>query len=73
MPGDEETRPSASDGPRLVRRKVLAVVPRLCPSCLASLQRVSELGGWLTPQNYYCPNCGYHGYAYLEADPEKRN
>jgi hypothetical protein len=56
-----------SQRPRLVRRKVLAIVPRLCPSCLTPLQRISELGGWLTPQDYFCPNCGYRGYAYLEA------
>jgi hypothetical protein len=59
------------DAPRLVRRKVLAVVPRLCPSCLSPLQRISELGGWMTPQDYFCPKCGYRGYAYLEAAPEK--
>lgn len=60
-----------SEAPRLVRRKVLSVVPRLCPSCLTPLQRISELGGWMTPQDYFCPNCGYRGYAYLEATPEK--
>lgn len=66
MPDEEE-----SSQPRLVRRKVLSIVPRLCPSCLTPLQRVSELGGWLTPQDYLCPKCGYQGYAYLEASPEK--
>jgi hypothetical protein len=61
-----------ADAPRLVRRGVLKIVPKLCPSCLSPLQRISELGGWLTPQDYFCPKCGYQGYAYLEADPEKR-
>ena len=59
------------EAPRFVRRGVLAIAPRLCPSCLTPLRRVSELGGWLVPQDYYCPNCGYQGHAYLEADPEK--
>jgi hypothetical protein len=68
MPEDDPE----SFAPRLVRRKVLAVVPRLCPACLTPLKRVSELGGWLVPQDYYCANCGYQGHAYLEPDPEKR-
>lgn len=58
--------------PRLVRRKILSVVPRLCPSCLSPLQGVTELGGWLIPQDYFCPNCHYRGHAYLEADPDKK-
>jgi transposase-like protein len=57
--------------PRLVRRKVLAVVPRLCPRCLSQLRPGSELGGWLTPQDYICPSCGYRGFAFLEATPDK--
>lgn len=57
--------------PRLVRRKVFSTTPRLCPSCLTPLRRGSELGGWLTPQDYYCANCGYRGYAFLEAKPQK--
>lgn len=57
--------------PRFVRRKVFQNVPRLCVRCLTPLQRISELGGWLVPQDYYCPNCGYKGYAYLE--PARRD
>jgi len=53
--------------PKLVRRKVFENVPRLCVKCLTPLERISELGGWLVPQDYYCPNCGYKGYAYVEA------
>jgi hypothetical protein len=68
MPGEE----ADADAPRFVRRKVFAIVPRLCPSCLNPLQSVSELGGWLVPYDYFCPNCRYRGHAYLEADPEKR-
>ncbi len=67
MPDEQED----SRMPKLVRRKVLAAVPRLCPNCLKQLRPGSELGGWLTPQDYYCPNCGYRGYAFLEANPDK--
>jgi len=53
--------------PKFVRRKAFESVPRLCVKCLTPLQRVSELGGWMVPQDYYCPNCGYRGYVYVEA------
>jgi hypothetical protein len=39
---------------------------------LGPLQKVSELGGWLTPQDYYCPRCGYRGYVYVEEDTEEK-
>lgn len=39
---------------------------KLCINCLSPLQKGSELGGWLVPQDYYCKNCGYKGYVYLE-------
>jgi hypothetical protein len=58
---DEET-----GMPRLVRRKVFANRPRLCVVCLTPLEKLSGLGGWLIPQDYLCPKCGYRGYAYLE-------
>ena len=56
--------------PRLVRRKAFSKAAKLCPTCLTPLKRISELGGWLVPQDYFCPKCGYKGYAFLEADPE---
>ena len=55
--------------PRLVRRKVLSRTPRLCAVCLTPLEKLSSLGGWLVPQDYLCPKCGYRGYAYLEEVP----
>lgn len=58
--------------PKLVRRKVFEIVPRLCVRCLTPLQKVSELGGWLVPQDYYCPNCGYRGYVYVEAPRDEK-
>jgi len=56
--------------PRLVRRKAFSKATKLCAKCLTPLVSLSELGGWLVPQDYFCPNCGYKGYAYLEADPD---
>ncbi len=58
--------------PRLVRRKVFANRPRLCVVCLTPLEKLSELGGWLIPQDYLCPKCGYRGYAFLEEAPNER-
>ncbi|MGA2665731.1 MAG: hypothetical protein ABSF83_12400 [Nitrososphaerales archaeon] len=56
--------------PRLVRRKVFENRPRLCPVCLTPLKKLSGLGGWLIPQDYLCPSCGYRGYAFLEELPD---
>jgi ribosomal protein S27AE len=50
-----------------VRRRAFSRVPRRCPRCLSVLERVGSLGGWLVPQNYYCPRCGYEGFAFLES------
>ena len=61
-----------SGTPRLVRRKVFANRPRLCVVCLTPLEKLSGLGGWLIPQDYLCPKCGYRGYAYLEEVPKER-
>jgi hypothetical protein len=52
--------------PRLVRRNPSKPVTKLCVNCLAPLEKGSELGGWLVPQDYYCKKCGYKGYVYLE-------
>ena len=52
--------------PRLVRRNPSKPVTKFCINCLTPLEKGSELGGWLLPQDYYCKNCGYRGYVYLE-------
>ena len=57
--------------PKLVRRKVLSRAPRLCVVCLTPLDKLSGLGGWLVPQDYLCPKCGYRGYVYLEEAPKE--
>jgi hypothetical protein len=53
-------------GPRIVRRNPTKLTKKLCVNCLNPLDKGSELGGWLVPQDYYCRNCGYKGYVYLE-------
>ncbi|MBI3858737.1 MAG: hypothetical protein HY296_00640 [Thaumarchaeota archaeon] len=60
-------------GLRLTRKSPLALSRKFCPRCLTPLQAGSKLGGWLVPQDYYCPNCGYQGTVFLEKEPEKRS
>ena len=52
--------------PRVVRRNPTKPVEKLCVNCLSPLEKGSGLGGWLVPQDYFCNNCGYKGYVYLE-------
>ena len=52
--------------PKVVRRNPTKLIAKLCVNCLAPLEKGSELGGWLVPQDYFCGNCGYKGYVYLE-------
>jgi hypothetical protein len=52
--------------PRVVRRNPTKLVAKFCVNCLSPLEKGSELGGWLVPQDYYCRNCGYKGYVYVE-------
>jgi len=42
-----------------------------CPRCCsAKIQLNSSLEVWLTPKQYYCPECGYHGILVMELEPE---
>ena len=63
MPEDSESDEAM---PRLVRRNPSKPVTKFCINCLSPLEKGSELGGWLLPQDYYCKKCGYKGYVYLE-------
>ncbi len=54
------------DFPRVVRRNPTKPVTKFCVNCLSPLEKGSQLGGWLVPQDYYCSRCGYKGYVYLE-------
>jgi hypothetical protein len=58
----------AEKGPGLTRKSPFALTLKLCPKCLKPLQRGSRLGGWLVPQDYFCPECGYHGIVFVEKD-----
>jgi hypothetical protein len=41
-----------------------------CPRCCSDkIQLSSSLDVWLTPKQYYCPNCGYHGILVMELEP----
>jgi predicted RNA-binding Zn-ribbon protein involved in translation (DUF1610 family) len=61
---EEETKP------RITRKSPLRAVVKLCPKCLHKLNRGSKLGGWLIPQDYICPNCGYRGFVFIERRDE---
>ena len=49
-----------------------SVVLRVCPVCYSEkLSHSKNFGtGWLTPSSYYCKDCGYNGYLYLETNSE---
>ncbi len=56
--------------PRLARRSPFALSTKLCPRCLNPLKPLGRLGGWLVPQDYYCPKCGYTGTVFIEKETE---
>jgi hypothetical protein len=45
-----------------------------CPKCgspkIELAKSVGSLEIWLTPKEYYCPECGYHGILVMELEPE---
>lgn len=47
---------------------------KLCPVCGARLKPVRTLvSGWLTPQSYYCENCGYVGPIFMDSSQSSLN
>ncbi len=43
-----------------------------CPRCCSpKIQLNSSLDVWLTPKQYYCESCGYHGILVMELEPEE--
>jgi len=44
---------------------------RVCPICGSTkLRKESPLSGWLTPEIWVCPDCGYRGPIYGEIEVE---
>jgi len=43
---------------------------KVCPRCLEEIKvdSISQLSGWLLPQEYFCGSCGYQGTIALEED-----
>ena len=40
-----------------------------CPRCASPKIALSNsLAVWLTPKDYYCENCGYHGIIVMELE-----
>jgi len=35
------------------------------------LRRESPFSGWLTPEVFFCPDCGYRGPVYAEIEVEE--
>ncbi len=68
-----QTDPDQGEGaPSLKRKSPFILTLKLCPKCLKPMQRGSRLGGWLVPQDYVCPNCGYRGTVFLEKVVDRR-
>jgi hypothetical protein len=45
-----------------------------CPRCASpKIHLNSSLDVWLTPKQYYCPDCGYHGILVMELEPTGEN
>jgi rubredoxin len=45
-----------------------------CPRCASpKIALSSSLAMWLTPKEYYCPDCGYLGIIVMELDEETQD
>jgi len=45
---------------------------KVCPLCGSTkLRKISPFSGWLTPEIWVCPDCGYKGPIYAEVDIEQ--
>jgi predicted RNA-binding Zn-ribbon protein involved in translation (DUF1610 family) len=42
---------------------------KVCPVCGSKrIMKISPLSGWLTPEEWFCPDCGYRGPIYGELE-----
>jgi predicted RNA-binding Zn-ribbon protein involved in translation (DUF1610 family) len=57
-----------SEEPKIRRVSVSKGRIKYCPTCLSKLKPVLGLHGWLLPQEYECPVCGYRGPIGLEKE-----
>jgi predicted RNA-binding Zn-ribbon protein involved in translation (DUF1610 family) len=47
---------------------------KVCPVCGSRrIMKISPLSGWLTPEEWFCPDCGYRGPIYGEVDEGSLN
>lgn len=53
--------------PKITRRPIKRRV-KYCPICLSELTLVKGIYGWLVPEEYECPVCGYRGPIGLEKE-----
>ncbi len=52
----------------------MTIKVKICPICESrNLRLSSQFDGWLVPELYICPDCGYKGPIYLEIqiDPDE--
>lgn len=47
---------------------------KICPICESrNLRLSSQFDGWLIPEIYICPDCGYRGPIYIELQIDEEN
>ncbi|MCX7759493.1 MAG: hypothetical protein N2169_07825 [bacterium] len=56
------------DSEAKITRKPLKKKIKYCPVCLSELNLVKGIYGWLVPEEYECPVCGYRGPIGLEKE-----
>jgi predicted RNA-binding Zn-ribbon protein involved in translation (DUF1610 family) len=45
-----------------------------CPRCCSpKIELSSSLAVWLTPKEYYCPDCGYTGIIVMELEKDEND
>ena len=47
---------------------------KVCPICESrNIRKSSQFDGWLIPELYVCPDCGYKGPIYMEIQIDENN
>jgi len=55
------------------RRPTQIFCPRCCSPKIELAKNLGSTEIWLTPKEYYCSECGYHGILVMELEPEEYN